>query len=82
MSFWVEIAVSNHIRRKQSNAYYEKSNNGDNPIVLDESEYEVTESTQILTQRLTELKGLRQNDMITEEEYQNLRAEAINKFIK
>ncbi|MCQ2565165.1 MAG: SHOCT domain-containing protein, partial [Clostridia bacterium] len=80
MSFWVEIVVSNNARFARINKVKEEKpkENGDIDVV----DYEIERIKENLTTRLEELEDLKQRGMITEEEYQKLREEAINSYIK
>ena len=56
-------------------------NNNPNNIILSEEDYEIKTYAETLTIKLEELKSLRAKNLISEEEYQKLRQEAINNFM-
>ena len=57
----------------------EKKENNSDVIIIDD--YEIHTAKETLVSRLEELGELRQKQLITEEEYKNLREEAIRKFM-
>ena len=95
VAFWVQMSIGREIRgqsikrvftmpnfqTEQSEQNEKASNNDPNTIVLDEEDYEIRTYAQNLTVKLEELKTLRSKNLISEEEYQKLRQEAINNFM-
>jgi len=91
LSFWVQMSLNREIRTTGIKQMFNIPNNNqqpqykkgedDNVIILDEDDYEIKHSAQTLTSRLEELKDLRTKNLISEEEYENLRQEALRKFM-
>ena len=52
-----------------------------NNVILNEEDYEIKTYAETLTVKLEELKNLRSKNLISEEEYQKLRQEAIDNFM-
>ena len=83
IALWVEIAVSNASRI----AYMKKmfnSTNGEQDISdidIEESDYEIKKETENLTEALKDLESLKNKNLITEEEYNELRQNTINKYL-
>ena len=90
ISFWVQTTVARELRTDAlKNAFYNQTSNQttgntNNPdtIILTEDDYEIKQSAQTLSSKLEELKNLKAQNLITEEEYEKLRQEAINNFMK
>ena len=87
ISFWVLIAV-NKLQAEKSAVYWNKQNENssnsskDETIIVDGKEtYEIRQKSQALVARLEELKKLRDRNLISEEEYNNLRQEALKTML-
>lgn len=89
ISFWVQTTISKELRTDAlKNAFYGQSTNetmdntnNQNTIILDQDDYEIKQAAQTLSSKLEELKNLKAQNLITEEEYEKLRKEAINNFM-
>ena len=89
ISFWVQTTVARELRTDAlKNAFYgqatnQTTENANNPdtIILTEDDYEVKQSVKTLSSKLEELKNLKEQNLITEEEYEKLRQEIINNFM-
>ncbi len=87
VAFWVEIAVNKYIRTKNfkdmlsgQNPIF-KENNYESEIVLDDDDYTVVGKKETLESKLAELKELHEKNLITDEEYEKLRHDVIEKYI-
>ncbi len=87
ISFWALIAV-NKLQAEKTAVYLngQSENNfnlsNDETIIVDNKEtYEIRQKSQALVTRLEELKKLRDKNLISEEEYNNLRQEAIKTML-
>lgn len=85
ISFWVQITVARELRTDtlKNTIYGQTTQNTDNSdtIILTEDDYEIKQSGQTLSTKLEELKNLKAQNLITEEEYERLRQEAIKNFM-
>ena len=92
LSFWVQITINKEVRTAGIKQFFNMSNNDfstktekneDNPdvIVIDENNYSINRNAENLTARLEELKKLRKKNLISEDEYEKLRQEALKKFM-
>ena len=92
VAFWVQMTIGREIRGQSIKRVFtmpnfqteqpEKTDNeNSDTIVLNEEDYEIRTYAQNLTIKLEELKNLRSKNLISEEEYQKLRQEAINNFM-
>lgn len=89
MAFWVELLVSrysrvsnfdyNHIGAKQNEEHKEQN---PNEIVLDQDDYEIKNKVDILTEEIEKLTRLKDSGAITEEEFQKLKQDLINKSLQ
>jgi len=91
LAFWVQMSFNREMRtagikqifsipnNNQQSCY--KKDDDENVIIIDEDDYEIKHNAQTLTSRLEELKDLRSKNLISEEEYENLRQEALRKFM-
>ena len=84
IALWVEISVSNLARvayMKQMFKNAEGSNTDGSTIELNEDDYEIKKETENLTESLKDLESLKSKNLISEEEYNDLRQNLINKFL-
>lgn len=85
ISFWVQTTVARELRTDtlKNTIYGQTTQNTDNSdtIILTEDDYEIKQSGQTLSTKLEELKNLKAQNLITEEEYERLRQEAIKNFM-
>lgn len=91
LSFWVQISYNKEMRTIQLKQMFNMGNNNqsfnsqnnpdDNIITIDKEDYEIKEKTEKLTDKLEELKELRRKNLISEDEYEKLRQEALRKFM-
>ena len=83
IAFWVQVVIGQHAVKKRFTEMFstpeEKKENNSDVIIIDD--YEIHTAKETLVSRLEELGELRQKQLITEEEYKNLREEAIRKFM-
>ena len=83
ISLWVEISVSNLARiaymKKMFNSPNSESGNWD--INIAEDDYEIKKETENLTEALKDLENLKNKNLISEEEYVELRQNTINKYL-
>ena len=82
MSFWVEIVVARYARI--SSFEYEHVTNQNtsseqsNGIVLDKDDYEVKNKADTIIGEIEKLNRLKQNGVITEEEFQKIKQDLLN----
>jgi len=83
ISLWVEIAVSNLARISYMKKMFTNPNTQENgnEIHLSEDDYEIKKETENLTEALKDLENLKSKNLITEDEYNELRQKLINKFL-
>lgn len=89
MAFWVELLVSrysrvsnfdyNHVGAQTGETHTEQNSN---EIVLDRDEYEIKSKVDMLTEEIEKLKNLKDAGIITEEEFQKLKQDLINKSLQ
>lgn len=89
MAFWVELLVSrysrvsnfdyNHVGAKTGESHTEQNSN---EIVLDKDDYEIKSKVDMLTEEIEKLKNLKDSGIITEEEFQKLKQDLINKSLQ
>ena len=83
IALWVEIVVSNLARiaymKQMFNSPNAENANGD--INIAENDYEIKQETQNLSEALKDLENLKSKNLISEEEYSELRQNLINKFL-
>lgn len=77
VSFWVEIVITEQYRIKMFNQSVKQDENGD--ITLHDNDYEITSKVDYIKSEIEKLDELKRKNMITEEEYNRLRQEVINK---
>ena len=78
VSFWVEIVITEQYRIKLFNQNANKQNeNGD--ITLHDNDYEITSKVDFIKSEIEKLDEMKRKNQITEEEYNRLREEVINK---
>ena len=78
VSFWVEIVITEQYRIKLFNQNTNKPNeNGD--ITLHDNDYEITSKVDFIKSEIEKLDEMKRKNQITEEEYNRLREEIINK---
>lgn len=78
VSFWVEIVITEQYRIKLFNQNMNKPNdNGD--IALHDNDYEITSKVDFIKSEIEKLDEMKRKNQITEEEYNSLREEIINK---
>lgn len=78
VSFWVEIVITEQYRIKMFNqSIKQHEDNGD--ITLHDNDYEITSKVDYIKSEIEKLDELKRKNMITEEEYERLREEVINK---
>ena len=78
VSFWVEIVITEQYRIKMFNQNMKQhEDNGD--ITLHDNDYEITSKVDYIKSEIEKLDELKRKNMITEEEYERLREEVINK---
>jgi hypothetical protein len=98
VSFWVEISVNNAYKKYEfnnfashaygfrrfgySNQEPEQKHEDKNEYVIHEDDYTVDNSSQTLKEKLEELNKLREENLISQDEYNNLRKKIINDYIK
>lgn len=86
IAFWVEIAVGQHMRAENFASMYREQNaearSSENPDVVIIDDFEVHTKKNELVSRLEELNNSLEKNLITQEEYDRLRQEAIDKFMK
>lgn len=83
IALWVEIAVSNIARIAYMKQMFKTTNdpNANSDINISENDYEIKKETENLTEALKDLENLKSKNLISEEEYNELRQNAINKFL-
>lgn len=92
LSFWVQITINKEVRTAGIKQFFNIPNNNfnnqsehneNNPdvIVIDENNYSINRNAENLTARLEELKKLRKKNLISQDEYEKLRQEALKKFM-
>lgn len=84
VSFWVELTISQMSRVEKLSDLFEKpqqkpNSTDENVVILDKSEYEVQDIVDNLKTELEKLEKLKAQGLITEEEYQVMRKEIIDK---
>ncbi len=87
VAFWVQFTVSKYQRVKFFTVNHEEINTSDSrhknergdEIILDKSDYEVKNKVDILTEEINKLNELRKNGAISEEEYQKLKQEVLER---
>ena len=83
IALWVDIVVSNLARiaymKQMFNNTNTEQNNGD--INISEDDYEIKKETENLSEALKDLENLKSKELISEEEYNELRQNLINKFL-
>ncbi len=78
VAFWVEIVITEQYRIKLFNQNFKQHDeNGD--ITLHDNDYEITSKVDYIKSEIEKLDELKRKNMITEEEYNRLREEVINK---
>ena len=88
IAFWVQMSVGREIRGQSFRRVFtmpnfagENEETNPNNVILNEEDYEIKTYAETLTVKLEELKNLRSKNLISEEEYQKLRQEAIDNFM-
>ena len=91
IAFWVQMSVGREIRGQNFKRVFtmpnfqaenqEEQTQDTSTVILNEEDYEIRTYAQNLTVKLEELKTLRSKNLISEEEYQKLRQEAIDNFM-
>lgn len=86
--FWVELTISQMSRVEKLSTLFDaqqqkptqsNSNTDENVIILDKSEYQVQDIVDNLKTELEKLEKLKQQGLITEDEYQVMRKDIIDK---
>lgn len=77
VSFWVEIVITEQYRIKFFNQSNKPGQEGD--ITLHDNDYEITSKVDYIKSEIEKLDELKRKHMITEEEYNRLREDIINK---
>ena len=80
VAFWVEIAVNQYAR----NIFFQntiKFDSQEENEVASDGDYVVTDSSDVVSTKLEELKKLFEKNLITEEEYNKMRKEIIEKYL-
>lgn len=91
LSFWVQVSynremvkmnIGNVSGMENNNQSFNSSKEDDeNIITISKEDYEIKRKSDTSTSRLEELKDLRTKNLISEEEYEQLKQKAIKKFI-
>lgn len=77
VSFWVEIVITEQYRIKMFNQNFKTAQEGD--ITLHDNDYEITSKVDYIKAELEKLEEMKRKNVISEEEYNRLRDEVINK---
>lgn len=85
VSFWVEIVVGRTLARArfknvQVQPVFEEVENKD-VVDMNEEDYEIKKSADVLSKKLEELDEKLKNNEITQEQYNQLKNEVINKYM-
>lgn len=87
-SFWVYTTISREVRFVEMRKKFENETKTDTtqqeekPVVeLNKTDYEIKQNSESLSSVLKDLQNSFENNLISEEEYQTLRTEAIKNFI-
>lgn len=83
IALWVDIVVSNLSRIAYMKQMFNNSNSEQNnqDISISEDDYEIKKETENLSEALKDLENLKSKELISEEEYNELRQNLINKFL-
>lgn len=84
ISLWVEFAISSLVRAEYMKKMFNNNKdnqNSDNIVDLNDNDYEIKKETENLSDSLKELESLKSKNLISEEEYEELRTNLINKFL-
>ena len=91
LCFWVQLTLNKEVRTESIKQFFDNPNNDYKThnqqdedladIIIEEDNYTTKNSVETLTSRLEELKKLRKKNLISEEEYERFRQEALKKFM-
>lgn len=82
IALWVDIVVSNLSRIAYMKQMFNSPNAENNSdINITENDYEIKQETENLSEALKDLENLKSKELISEDEYNELRQNLINKFL-
>jgi len=82
IALWVDIVVSNLSRIAYMKQMFNSTNAENNSdINITENDYEIKQETENLSEALKDLENLKSKELISEDEYNELRQNLINKFL-
>ncbi len=77
VSFWVEIVITEQYRIRLFNQNFKPGQEGD--ITLHDNDYEISSKVDYIKSEIEKLDEMKRKNQITEEEYNRLRQDIINK---